>query len=402
MDSLWQEDEIDIALKVVIVGDGGVGKSSLIRRYCQGVFTSAYKKTIGVDFLERVVNTGNGEQVRLMIWDTAGQEEFDAITRAYYRGSHFCLLAFSTTDRESFENVRWWKEKVENECGPVPMVLVMNKIDLIANSVIGRHEAEEMASSLGLVLYTTSSKENVNVESVFQDLAQRFSKTQDKEAEQIIPSCQVGGWRGIAMHHQRHPLHHHQQQQRIQLQMQLRKQNQRIQGRAGSENRDNTPRAVQRQESQKMMNIQNYERFFGADLHDSIDEMWEDPLYSDLQSTQLNSFQHRPCNTRQMQTIKQNPLQHESLKLEHEEYFSSKFSTPASSLVYSQMGQSRMLLDSRLSISGRDEEEDFATQFLESPMFDSLKWKRSWGARKKGKYSLYGSSGGLANKCAIM
>ena len=69
----------------MIVGDGGVGKSSLIRRYCQGVFTSTYKKTIGVDFLERVVDIDNGEQVRLMIWDTAGQEEFDAITRAYYR-----------------------------------------------------------------------------------------------------------------------------------------------------------------------------------------------------------------------------------------------------------------------------------------------------------------------------
>ena len=55
-----------------------------------------------------------------------------------FRGSHFCLLAFSTTDRESFENVRWWKKKVENECGLVPMVLVMNKIDLIANSVIER------------------------------------------------------------------------------------------------------------------------------------------------------------------------------------------------------------------------------------------------------------------------
>ena len=72
-------------VQVVIVGDGGVGKSSLIKRYCQGVFTSTYKKTIGVDFLERVVRLDNGEQVRLMLWDTAGQEEFDAITRAYYR-----------------------------------------------------------------------------------------------------------------------------------------------------------------------------------------------------------------------------------------------------------------------------------------------------------------------------
>ena len=72
-------------VQVVIVGDGGVGKSSLIRRYCQGSFTSAYRKTIGVDFLEKVVIADSGQQVRLMLWDTAGQEEFDAITRAYYR-----------------------------------------------------------------------------------------------------------------------------------------------------------------------------------------------------------------------------------------------------------------------------------------------------------------------------
>ena len=64
-----------------------MGKSSLIRRFCQGIFTSTYKKTIGVDFLEKVVEADNGRQVRLMLWDTAGQEEFDAITRAYYRCS---------------------------------------------------------------------------------------------------------------------------------------------------------------------------------------------------------------------------------------------------------------------------------------------------------------------------
>ena len=226
-------------------------------------------------------------------------------------------------------------------------------------------------------------------------------------------SCQVGGWRGIAMHHQRHPLQLHQQHQRMQLQMQLRKQNQMIQGRMFSEKRDTTPRSVQRQESQKIINIQNYEKFFGSDLQDNLDDMWEDPLYPDIQSNQLNSCHieqkygfnlglQRPCSTSQKSLSKQNPLNQDSLKLEPGDFYSSRFSTPTNSLVYSQLGQSRMLLDSRLSLSGRDEEDDFATQFLESPMFDSLKWKRSWGVRRKGKYSLYGSGGGLVNKCAIM
>ncbi|KAH9364252.1 hypothetical protein HPB48_000384 [Haemaphysalis longicornis] len=108
-----REDDFEVALKVVVVGNGAVGKSSLIQRYCKGVFTAEYKKTIGVDFLERQLSL-RGEDVRLMLWDTAGQEEFDAITKAYYRGAQGCVLAFSTTDRESFRAIESWRKKVRN------------------------------------------------------------------------------------------------------------------------------------------------------------------------------------------------------------------------------------------------------------------------------------------------
>lgn len=74
-----------------------------------------------------------------MLWDTAGQEEFDAITKAYYRGAQACVIAFSTTDHASFEAVKKWKRKVEDECGHVPMVLVQNKIDLLHESQVDRY-----------------------------------------------------------------------------------------------------------------------------------------------------------------------------------------------------------------------------------------------------------------------
>ena len=87
----------------------------------------------------------SGEDVRLMLWDTAGQEEFDAITKAYYRGAQACVVAFSTTDRASFDAVVRWKSKVEDECGGggsgvgrLPMVLVQNKIDLMHQAVVSR------------------------------------------------------------------------------------------------------------------------------------------------------------------------------------------------------------------------------------------------------------------------
>ncbi|XP_017490599.1 PREDICTED: ras-related protein Rab-23 [Rhagoletis zephyria] len=165
-----REDDIEIAIKVVIVGNGGVGKSSMIQRYCKGIFTKDYKKTIGVDFLERQIEI-DGEDVRIMLWDTAGQEEFDAITKAYYRGAQACVLTFSTTDRASFEAIRDWKRKVENECNEIPTVIVQNKIDLIEQSVVSADEVETLARQLNCRLIRTSVKEDVNVASVFRYLA---------------------------------------------------------------------------------------------------------------------------------------------------------------------------------------------------------------------------------------
>ena len=117
------------------MGNGTVGKLSMIQRYFRGTFTKSYKKTIGVDFLEKQLRV-QGEEVRLMLWDTAGQEGFDALTKAYYRGAQACVIAFSTTDRSSLLAVRRWRKKVEEECGDIPMVLVQNKIDLISQSEI--------------------------------------------------------------------------------------------------------------------------------------------------------------------------------------------------------------------------------------------------------------------------
>ena len=159
----------------MIVGNGAVGKSSMIQRYCRGTFTKSYKKTIGVDFLEKQLRV-HGEDVRLMLWDTAGQEEFDAITRAYYRGAQACVVAFSTTDRDSLLAVRKWRKKVEDECGDIPMVLVQNKIDLISKAEISSQETERVASDNRMKLYRTSVKEDLNVDLVFQHLAENYIK----------------------------------------------------------------------------------------------------------------------------------------------------------------------------------------------------------------------------------
>lgn len=176
------EADMEIPIKVLIVGNGAVGKSSMIQRYCKGIYTHDYKKTIGVDFLEKKLSF-DGEDLRLMIWDTAGQEEFDSMTKAYYRDAEACVVAFSTTDRDSFDAVQSWITKVEDEVGSIPMVLVQNKVDLMDQAVMTKEEANAKADSVKLKFFRTSVQENFQVDQVFQYLAEQYiKKMREREA----------------------------------------------------------------------------------------------------------------------------------------------------------------------------------------------------------------------------
>jgi len=161
------------------VGNGGVGKTSMIKRFCTGSFSGEYKKTIGVDFLQKKVFVpSQNETVTMDLWDTAGQEEFDTLTRNYYRGAQACVIVFSTTDRSSFVAVENWKDKVEREVQNLPIVIVQNKVDQIESAVMTSKEAEDLSRKLGLKLYRTCVKDNTNVDAVFELLADLAMKPQ--------------------------------------------------------------------------------------------------------------------------------------------------------------------------------------------------------------------------------
>jgi len=113
-----------------------------------------------------------------MLWDTAGQEVFDALTARYYRGAGACVLSFSTTDRDSFEAIESWKNKVEAVCGKgeVVMCLIQTKIDLIDEGVVSPEEAEALAKKLQVKFFRTSTKDNLNVDLVFEYLSEQHLK----------------------------------------------------------------------------------------------------------------------------------------------------------------------------------------------------------------------------------
>ena len=167
----------------------------MTKRFCKGAYTDEYKKTIGVDFLEKTHYVpGMGDDVRFLVWDTAGQEEFDTITRTYYRGAGACVLVFSTTDRASFEAVPKWVSKVQAEVGNIAMCLVQNKVDLIDDAVVTPDEAEDLARKLGTKFFRTSVKDNLNVTPVFEHLAELHDRMANSgmieraEAAQPMPS----------------------------------------------------------------------------------------------------------------------------------------------------------------------------------------------------------------------
>eukprot|EP00292_Cryptomonas_paramecium_P022977 CAMPEP_0113673774 /NCGR_PEP_ID=MMETSP0038_2-20120614/7040_1 /TAXON_ID=2898 /ORGANISM="Cryptomonas paramecium" /LENGTH=193 /DNA_ID=CAMNT_0000590261 /DNA_START=56 /DNA_END=634 /DNA_ORIENTATION=- /assembly_acc=CAM_ASM_000170 len=185
-------EDFETTIKIIVVGNGGVGKTSMIRRFCQGIYTDQYKKTIGVDFLEKEQYVPSIKQsITFMVWDTAGQEEFNAITKQYYRNANGCILAFSTVDRDSFEAVENWKRKVEEQVDKIPMVLVQNKVDLIDQASMKNEEVEALAKKLKLKLYRTCVAENLNVDKVFEYLGEAYvmGTTEDQAAASPAPAA---------------------------------------------------------------------------------------------------------------------------------------------------------------------------------------------------------------------
>ncbi|XP_035495559.1 ras-related protein Rab-35b isoform X2 [Scophthalmus maximus] len=114
--------DYDYLFKLLIIGDSGVGKSSLLLRFADNTFSGSYITTIGVDFKIRTVEI-NGEKVKLQIWDTAGQERFRTITSTYYRGTHGVIVVYDVTSAESFVNVKRWLHEINQNCDDVCRIL---------------------------------------------------------------------------------------------------------------------------------------------------------------------------------------------------------------------------------------------------------------------------------------
>ena len=179
--------EYDYLFKVLLIGDSGVGKSSLLLRFADDTFSDSYISTIGVDFKIKTLTLDN-KIVKLQIWDTAGQERFRTITSSYYRGAHGIIVVYDVTDRESFDNVKHWLLEINKYASnQVQRLLVGNKSDLVNQKVVDYTTSKEYAESLKVAFLETSAKGATNVEQAFVMMASEIKSHLGTETQPTLP-----------------------------------------------------------------------------------------------------------------------------------------------------------------------------------------------------------------------
>ena len=183
-----------VLLKVIILGDSGVGKTSLMNQYVNKKFSNQYKATIGADFLTKEVMIED-KLVTMQIWDTAGQERFQSLGVAFYRGADACVLVYDITKPKSFDSLTNWKDEFLIQAGPrdpdnFPFIVLGNMVDKADDRRVSEEKAKKWCKKdheTQIPYFETSAKEAINIDKAFAHIAQIALK-QDQHEEIFIPN----------------------------------------------------------------------------------------------------------------------------------------------------------------------------------------------------------------------
>ena len=161
--------------KVVLIGDMKVGKTNIVSRYIKNEFNKDSISTIGVEFgsKELVIE---GHNVKVQIWDTAGQEKYKALTKFFYKDAAVCILVYDVTRKESFQSLKdyWYSQLKENSEPDIVIGVAGNKSDLYENEEVKEDEAREWAKEIGAVFELTSAQNNTGINDLFLNVGYKF------------------------------------------------------------------------------------------------------------------------------------------------------------------------------------------------------------------------------------
>lgn len=175
--------------KVIVVGDSGTGKTSIIRRYVTNSYVASYKATIGLDFCVKKIKWNDNAEVSLQLWDVAGQERFSRLTRAYYKGANAAVVVFDVTQEDSFRNTLRWKEDIDEKMTmngeSIPTILFANKVDMpVGQFMKDRSVVEQFCNEHNFAgWFETSAKDNLGIDAGMKFLVDRLTKTYTIEEE---------------------------------------------------------------------------------------------------------------------------------------------------------------------------------------------------------------------------
>lgn len=164
------EQDYDYLMKVLLIGDSSVGKTSVLLRYVDDTYNPEFQTTIGVDFKISTLEL-QSKVVKLQLWDTAGQDRFRNIVASYYRGAQGVILMYDITNQASFQNIKnWYNETLNHLQASTPKLLVGNKLDLAGQRTVKLADAQELADRLNMSYLETSAKNNQNIRQAFETL----------------------------------------------------------------------------------------------------------------------------------------------------------------------------------------------------------------------------------------
>ena len=165
-----ENNNYDMIFKIVLIGDSSVGKTNILSKYISDEYDPDTQATIGVELSTKNYTFDNNE-VKVQIWDTAGQEKYRSITSSYYKGAHGCLLVYDITRKVTFENIDKWLAEIKlSSNNEINMVLIGNKCDLEDKREVSIEEAQNKAKLLNMAFMETSALNGTNVEKAFNEL----------------------------------------------------------------------------------------------------------------------------------------------------------------------------------------------------------------------------------------
>ena len=183
------KNEAPIPCKIILVGESGVGKTSIISCYLDN-YQGKVESTLGAYFSNKTIIV-DGFQINLEIWDTAGQEQYRSINNLFYRDAHICLLVYDITNKPSFNNIKdyWYESVKENGLEGIIFGVAGNKSDLYEDEEVNENEAREFSDSINACFKLTSAELNSSIEDIFMMLGEKFIKSDF--VKDLIPKYEI-------------------------------------------------------------------------------------------------------------------------------------------------------------------------------------------------------------------